>query len=224
MATACERYAAECCGTALLLAVVVGSGIMGERLSGGNPGIALLANSLATVGGLFLLIELFGPISGAHLNPAVSLALWIRGVLPAAELPGYCIAQGTGAVGGTWLAHGMFGLPVLELSTTLRPGAGLLLGEFIATAGLIGLVLHAPPAKAPVWISLFIGTAYWFTSSTSFANPAAVLGRSLSNTFSGIAPASAPAFVIAEFAAAAAIAAGARKLAGAHRTASAPGT
>ena len=193
-----RRLAAEALGTALLLAVVIGSGIMAERLSAGNAGVALLANTLATVAGLYVLIEVFGPVSGAHFNPAVSVVMALRGELPAAALPGYVAAQLAGAVLGAWLAHAMFDLPVLQLSTKVRAGWGPLLGEVVASLGLLLVILRAPAGRAAAMVAAYIGAAYWFTSSTSFANPAAVAGRLLSDSFAGIAPESAPGFVVAE--------------------------
>ena len=193
-----QKLGAEALGTALLLAVVIGSGIMAERLSAGNAGVALLANTLATVGGLYVLIEVFGPISGAHFNPAVSLVMALRGELPRATLAGYVVAQLTGAVLGAWLANAMFDLSVLQLSTKLRAGWGPLLGEVVATSGLLLVILRAPAGRAAAMVAAYIGAAYWFTSSTSFANPAAVAGRMLSDSFAGIAPESAPGFVAAE--------------------------
>ena len=193
-----RKLLAECLGTALLLAVVVGSGVMGERLAGGNVAVALLANTLATVAGLAVLIELFGPLSGAHFNPAVSLALRIRGELARGELLGYVVAQLLGAALGTWLAHGMFGLDVLQVSHHVRTGPGQWVAESVATFGLVLVVLRAPASRAPALVAAWIGAAYWFTASTSFANPAAVFGRMLSDTFAGIAPSSAPGFVASE--------------------------
>ena len=193
-----RKLAAELLGTALLLAVVIGSGIMGERLSGGNAAIALLANTGATVCGLYVLIELFAPISGAHFNPLVSAAMAWRGDLSGRALVGYIGAQLLGAVLGAWLAHAMFELPLLELSTKLRAGPGQLIAETVATAGLLLVVMRAPAQRAAFMVAAYIGAAYWFTASTSFANPAAVLGRMLSDSFAGISPASAPGFVMAQ--------------------------
>lgn len=193
-----RRLLAEALGTAVLLAVVIGSGIMATRLSAGNQGLALLANALATVGGLHVLITLLAPVSGAHLNPAVSLVLALRGTLPRALLLPYVVAQLAGAVAGAWLAHAMFALPLLQWSHTVRSGPGLWLAEVVATAGLLLVVLRAPPQRAAGLVAATIGAAYWWTASTSFANPAAVLGRLCSDTFAGIAPASAPGFVAAE--------------------------
>jgi glycerol uptake facilitator-like aquaporin len=194
---------AELLGTAALLAIVIGSGVMAERLAGGNIALALLANTLATVLGLFVLIELLGPVSGAHFNPAVSLVQAARGALPRSRLLPYVSAQLTGAALGAWLAHAMFALPLLQWSSRLRDGPGQWLAEAVATAGLLLVVLRATPARAGMLVACWIGAAYWFTASTSFANPAAVFGRMLSDSFAGIAPASAPAFVAAQLAGAA---------------------
>lgn len=195
-----QRLLAEALGTLLLLAVVIGSGIMAERLSGGNVAIALLANTLATVGGLVVLIELFGPVSGAHFNPAVSLVMALRGALPKQTLPLYVLAQLLGAVLGAWLAHAMFDQPVLQWSAKLRGGPSQWLAEAVATAGLLLVVLRAPPTRVAALVACYIGAAYWFTASTSFANPAAAFGRMFSDSFAGIAPASVPGFVLAQFA------------------------
>ena len=193
-----RQLGAEGLGTALLLAVVVGSGIMAERLSGGNAAIALLANALATVGGLYVLIEVFGPISGAHFNPAVSLVMAARGELPRAALGPYVLAQLIGATLGTWLAHAMFDVSILQVSSKLRDGSGQFIAECVATFGLLLVILRAPPGRAAAMVASFIGAAYWFTSSTSFANPAAAWGRMLTDSFAGIAPSSVPGFVAAE--------------------------
>jgi glycerol uptake facilitator-like aquaporin len=198
-----RRLLAEALGTALLLAVVVGSGIMAERLSGGNVAIALRANALATVGGLYVLIEVFGPVSAAHFNPAVSAVMVARGLLPGAVLPAYVAALLVGAMLGAWLANAMFELPVLQWSARLRDGPGLWLAEAVATFGLVLLSLRAPPARVAAMVAAYIGAAYWFTASTSFANPAAAFGRMFSDSFAGIAPASVPAFVLAQLAGAA---------------------
>lgn len=189
-----RRLLGELLGTALLLAVVIGSGLMAERLSGGHVAVALLANTLATVGGLYILIEVFGPVSGAHFNPAVSLAMALRGELPWTRLAGYVPAQLLGAV----LAHAMFDLPLLQVSAKLRTGTGQWIAEAVATAGLLLVILRAPQARVAAMVAAYIGAAYWFTASTSFANPAAVFGRMFSDSFAGIAPASAPAFMLAE--------------------------
>lgn len=195
-----QRLLAEFLGTALLLAVVIGSGIMGERLAAGNVAIALLANTLATVGGLYILIELFGPVSGAHFNPAVSLVMAARGNLVWAVLPAYIAVQLAGAAAGAWLAHAMFELPILQLSAKVRTGPGQWIAEAVATAGLLLVVLRASQARAAAMVACYIGAAYWFTASTSFANPAAAFGRMLSDSFAGIAPASVPGFVLAQIA------------------------
>jgi glycerol uptake facilitator-like aquaporin len=192
------KLLAEAVGTMLLLAIVIGSGIMAERLSGGNVAIALLANTLATVGGLYILIEVFGPVSGAHFNPAVSAVMALRAELPRSELAPYIAAQLLGAVLGAWLAHAMFDMSIVQFSTKLRSGAGQWIAEAVATAGLLLVILRAPAGRAAAMVAAYIGAAYWFTSSTSFANPAAVVGRMLSDSFAGIAPASASGFVLAE--------------------------
>ena len=196
------RLFAEALGTALLLAVVIGSGIMAERLAGGNMAIALLANTAATVGGLYVLIEVFGPTSGAHFNPAVSAVMVAQGELPLAELAPYVVAQLAGAVLGAWLAHAMFDMSIIQFSTKLRGGLGLgpgqWIAELVATAGLLLVILRAPQNKASAMVAAYIGAAYWFTASTSFANPAAAFGRMFSNSFAGIAPSSVPGFIAAE--------------------------
>ncbi|MGH6623636.1 MAG: aquaporin, partial [Burkholderiaceae bacterium] len=156
-----QRLLAEAIGTMLLLAVVIGSGIMGERLAGGNVAIALLANSLATVGGLYILIEVFGPISGAHFNPAVTAVMSLRGQLAAAEACGYIAAQIVGAVLGAWLAHAMFDVQIIQWSTKLRSGWGQWIAEAVATAGLLLVVLRAPAGRAAMMIAAYIGAAYW---------------------------------------------------------------
>lgn len=204
MTTLGRKLAAEALGTGLLLAVVIGSGIMAERLAGGNAAIALLANTLATVAGLYVLIEVFGPVSGAHFNPAVSAVMALRGELPAAVLAPYVAAQLAGAVLGAWLAHAMFDLPLWQLSAKVRSGPGQWLAEAVATAGLLLVILRAPAGRAAAMVASYIGAAYWFTASTSFANPAAALGRMFSDSFAGISPASVPGFVLAQLAGAAA--------------------
>jgi glycerol uptake facilitator-like aquaporin len=196
--TLSQRLLAEGLGTLLLVTVVIGSGIMAERLAGGNVAIALLANALATVGGLYILIEVFGPVSGAHLNPAVSMVMAARGELPARLLAAYVLVQLGGALLGAWLAHAMFDVPILQLSTKLRSGTGQWLAEVVATFGLLLVILRAPAGRVAAMVAAYIGAAYWFTASTSFANPAVTFGRMFSDSFAGIAPASAPAFVIAE--------------------------
>ena len=198
-----RRLLAEALGTAALLAVVVGSGVMAERLAAGIPALALLANTAATVAGLYVLIELLGPLSGAHFNPAVSAVMAWRGALPRPELPAYVAAQLAGAWAGTLLAQAMFGLPLLQWSARPRSGPGQWLAEAVATAGLLLVVLRAPAGRAAGLVAAYIGAAYWFTASTSFANPAAAFGRMFSDSFAGIAPSSVPGFVLAELAGAA---------------------
>lgn len=193
-----QKLGAEALGTALLLAVVIGSGIMAERLAGGNAAIALIANTLATVGGLYVLIEVFGPISGAHFNPAVSLVMAHRRELSWSLVPGYIAAQLLGAMLGAWLAHAMFDLPILQFSTKVRAGNGQWIAEGVATFGLLLVILRAPATRVAAMVAAYIGTAYWFTASTSFANPAAAFGRMFSDSFAGIAPSSVPGFVLAE--------------------------
>ena len=195
-----QRLLAEGLGTALLLAVVIGSGIMAERLSGGNVAIALLANTLATVGGLFVLIEVFGPVSGAHFNPLVSIVMAAREQLPRHLLAPYVAMQLLGAVAGAWLAHAMFDVAIVQVAGRLRSGPGQWISEGVATFGLLLVILRAPAARVSAMVAAYIGAAYWFTASTSFANPAAVLGRMFSDSFAGIAPSSALPFVVAEFA------------------------
>jgi glycerol uptake facilitator-like aquaporin len=197
-ATVPQKLLAEWLGTTLLLAVVIGSGIMGERLSGGNMGVALLANTLATVGGLYILIEVFGPISGAHFNPAVSAVMLLRGELPARLCAAYIGAQLLGAMFGAWTAHAMFELPIFQFSAHVRSGSGQWIAEAVATAGLLLVILRAPPGRASAIVAAYIGAAYWFTASTSFANPAAAFGRMFSDSFAGIAPGSVLAFVAAQ--------------------------
>jgi glycerol uptake facilitator-like aquaporin len=195
-----QRYAAEGVGTLLLLAVVIGSGIMAERLAGGNVAIALLANTAATVGGLYVLIEVFGPISGAHFNPAVSIVMVWRGAMPRHRLLPYIGAQLLGAILGAWLAHAMFEMSIVQFSSKVRSGPGQWLAEGVATFGLILVILRAPAARVSTMVACYIGAAYWFTASTSFANPAAAFGRMFSESFAGIAPSSVPGFVLAELA------------------------
>ena len=198
-----RRLAAEALGAALLLAVVIGSGVMGERLAGGNDAIALLGNTIATGAGLVVLITIFGPLSGAHFNPAVTLVFALRREIGWRTAAAYLAAQVTGAVLGVWAAHLMFALPVLEVSTRLRDGPGQAFAEFVATFGLVGAILGSlrfRPEATPSIVGLYITAAYWFTASTSFANPAVTVARALSDTFAGIAPASAPAFIAAQLA------------------------
>ena len=200
-----RKLGAEAAGTALLLAVVVGSGIMGERLAAGNVALALLANALATGAGLFALIASLGPISGAHFNPVVSLMMALRGELSWHELPGYTFAQFAGALLGVWAAHAMFDLPLWQVSARLRPGLPQMLSEFIATTGLLMVILtvsRSRPDAVAGAVACYITAAYWFTASTSFANPAVTVARMFTDSFSGIAPASAPGFVAAQLLAA----------------------
>jgi glycerol uptake facilitator-like aquaporin len=193
-----QKLLAEALGTCLLLAIVIGSGIMAERLAGGNMAIALLANTLATVGGLYILIEVCGPVSGAHFNPAVSLVMFTRGELSARLLAPYIVVQLVGAMLGAWLAHAMFDLTIVQTATKLRTGTGQWIAEAVATAGLLLVILRAPASRVAAMVACYIGAAYWFTASTSFANPAAAFGRMWSDSFAGIAPASVPGFVVAE--------------------------
>jgi glycerol uptake facilitator-like aquaporin len=194
-----RKLLAEALGTLLLLSVVIGSGIMAERLSGGNVAIALLANTLATVGGLYILIEVFGPVSGAHFNPAVSLVMAVRNTMPRSLLAPYVVAQLAGAMLGAWLAHAMFDVTILQFSSKVRSGTAQWIAEAVATAGLLLVILRAPASRVAAMVACYIGAAYWFTASTSFANPAAAFGRMFSNSFAGIAPSSVPGFVAAEF-------------------------
>lgn len=198
-----RKLFAELLGTALLLAIVIGSGIMGETLAGGNTAIALLGNTLATGAGLVVLITILGPISGAHFNPVVTLAFAARRDVPAGLAAAYIAAQILGAILGVWIAHAMFGQAILQVSTKLRDGPALAFSEAVATFGLMATIfgtIRFRHAFTPVAVGLYITSAYWFTASTAFANPAVTLARSLSNTFAGIAPHSVPLFVAAEFA------------------------
>ena len=196
-----RAFAAEAIGSFFLFATVVGSGLMAETLSGGNVGIALLANAIATGAILFVLIAMLGPVSGAHFNPAVTLVMALgRRIAPRTAVL-YVAAQLAGGILGVWAAHLMFDLPLLQFSAKARTGGGQWAGEFVATFGLIltilGTVRHRPDWVAPS-VALYITAAYWFTSSTSFANPAITVARSLSNSFAGIAPRDVPAFVAAQ--------------------------
>ncbi len=196
-----RRLVAELLGTFFLLATVAGSGIMAERLAGGNTALALLGNTLPTGAILVVLITIFGPISGAHFNPAVTMAMRLRKEISTADCGRYIAAQIIGAILGVIAAHGMFDLPLLQTSQTLRSGPGQWLGEFMATFGLVATILGTIAVRptAVAWtVGLYITAAYWFTSSTSFANPAVTLARTLTDTFSGIAPGDAPAFIIAQ--------------------------
>jgi len=198
-----RRVVAEFAGTLFLLAAVVGSGIMGERLAAGNVALALLANTIATGAALVALILAFGPISGAHLNPAVTLADAWEGGIAWREAPAYIAAQIAGAFVGVAVAHLMFGLPFFFASTHVRSGPAQLFSEFVATFGLLSVIwgsVRHRPSSVPFAVGTYITAAYWFTSSTSFANPAVTLARSLSNTFAGILPADAPGFIAAQLA------------------------
>ena len=195
--------AAEALGTALLVAAIVGSGVMGERLAGGNVALALLANALATGAMLYMLVTVLAPISGAHLNPAVSLVFALRGELGWRLFGGFVVVQCAAAVAGAWLAHAMFELPLFATATKVRTGAGQALSEVVATAGLVLAILgclRARPATVAPVVACYIVAAYWFTASTSFANPAVTLGRALSDTFAGIRPRDAVPFIAAQLA------------------------
>ena len=197
------RAVSEFLGTGFLVAAVVGSGIMAERLAGGNTAIALLANTIATGAALVALILTFGPISGAHLNPAVTFADAMKRGVPWSEVPAYVVAQCLGGISGTVLAHLMFGLRWISFSTHARGGFALLLSEFVATFGLMSVIWgcsRSRPSATPFAVASYIVAAYWFTASTSFANPAVTLARALSDTFAGIRPADAPLFIVAQFA------------------------
>lgn len=192
---------AEALGSFLLFATVIGSGIIAERLAGGNAGIALLGNTLATGAILFVLITMLGPLSGAHLNPAVTLVMRLRGDIPGGMAVAYIAAQLAGGILGVWTTHLMFDVPVLQLSGKVRGGHGQLIGEAVATFGLIVTILGTEKVRlslVPASIALYITAAYWFTSSTSFANPAITIARSLSDSFAGIDPACVPAFIAAQ--------------------------
>ncbi len=203
MSGAARRLLAEAIGSFFLFATVVGSGIMAESLAGGNVGLALLGNTLATGAMLFVLITMLGPVSGAQFNPAVSLVMWLRKDLSVSLAAGYIMAQLLGGIAGVWTAHLMFEQPVLQISEKARSGSGQWLGEFVATFGLLFTILGTSRWRAsavPASVALYITAAYWFTSSTSFANPAITVARSLSNSFAGIAPADAPGFIAAQLA------------------------
>jgi glycerol uptake facilitator-like aquaporin len=196
--TPARRIVAEGLGTAMLLMVVVGSGIMGERLSGGNDAIALLGNTVATGSGLIVLIHMFAPVSGAHFNPVVTLMALLKREMSAGTALSYVVAQIFGAIAGVLCAHAMFAEPLLQISTKARDGWPQGFAEAVATFGLIGTIVSTQrtrPDFTPVAVGLYITAAYWFTASTSFANPAATIARSLSDSFAGIAPASVPLFI-----------------------------
>lgn len=201
--TTLQRALAEAAGTALLLSAVVGSGIMAERLAGGHAALALLANAVATAAALVALILAFGPVSGAHLNPAVTLFMALRGLLARGLVLPYLLAQLSGGMVGVWLAHLMFDVPILARGFQERGGAGLWTGEVVATAGLLFVIwatARERPAAVPWAVASWILAACWFTSSTAFANPAATIARSFTPTFTGIAWQSTPAFIVAQLA------------------------
>jgi glycerol uptake facilitator-like aquaporin len=213
-----RRLLAEAVGTALLLAVVVGSGIMGQRLSGGNDAMALLANAAATAAALYVLITLFAPLSGAQFNPAVTLALWQRGDIDASTAVAYVLVQCAAAVLGVLLAHAMFDLPLLQPGLQMRTGLAQWLSEAVATAGLLLTILLASRQRAaaiPALVASYVFAAYWFTASTAFANPAVTLARALTQTFAGIRPADVAAFIAAQLLGTAVAVCLARLLAGA---------
>lgn len=196
-----SKFVAEFSGSLLLLAVITGSGIMGESLGNGNAAVALLGNSIATGCGLFVLITLLGPISGAHFNPVVSLMMWRAGHLDSRYLPAYLLAQITGAIAGVWLTHLMFALPIIQASTKLRHGAGIWVSEVVSTLILLVVIhlgLKYAKDKISMLVAMTVTAGYWFTSSTFFANPAVTLARSFTNTFVGIAPADVLSFVAAQ--------------------------
>jgi glycerol uptake facilitator-like aquaporin len=194
-----RRLVAEGVGSILLAATVIGSGVMAERLSGGNVAVALLANTGATVAVLVVLISMLGPVSGAHFNPAVSLIQVMRQQLAVRDACGYVVVQIVGCVLGAILAHAMFELPLIQQSTHIRAGAAQWLSEIVATGGLILVVFSCRGPQQAAWrVAAWIGAAYWFTASTAFANPAIAIGRAFSNTFAGIRPADAPGFIVAE--------------------------
>ena len=196
-----RRLAAEALGTLILVMAVVGSGIMAENLAGGNQAVALLCNTIATGAVLFVIITIFAPVSGAHFNPAVSMVATLRGELDWRTALAYVVVQIIGGCVGAVLAHLMFGLDLIQLGSKARSGIGQWAGEFIATFGLIGTILGCvrfKPEAAATAVALYITSAYWFTASTSFANPAVTIARSLSDTFAGIAPSDAPGFIVAE--------------------------
>ncbi|HEX4856190.1 MAG TPA: MIP/aquaporin family protein [Limnobacter sp.] len=193
-----KKLAAEFLGTLLLLAIVIGSGVMAENLSSGNNGVALIANTLATVFGLYVLIEILGPVSGAHFNPVVTLSMVLLKRQAGRELLPYIMVQLAGAFAGAILVHQMFDMQLLQFSDKARTGWGIWTGEIVATAGLLLVILLARQERVAGLVACYIGAAYWFTSSTSFANPAAAFGRLFSNSFAGIAPADVPAYVVFE--------------------------
>ncbi|MCC6776017.1 MAG: aquaporin family protein [Hyphomicrobiales bacterium] len=196
-----RKLIAEALGSALLLATVIGSGVMGAKLAGGNVAIALLGNTIATGAMLVVLILIFGPVSGAHFNPVVTVAFAMRGEVEWSVVPPFVSAHVIGAIAGVWLAHAMFELPIVQVSTTIRYGSGQWIAEAVATCGLLLTIFGCLAGSAqavPYAVGLYITAAYWFTASTSFANPAVTIARSLSDTFAGIAPSSVPAFIAAQ--------------------------
>ena len=201
MTAVARKFAAEALGSGFLLATVVGSGIMAEQLAGGNVAIALLGNTIPTGAILYVLISMFGPVSGAHFNPAVTLASLLRGELKAGLALAYVLAQVSGAIMGVLLAHAMFDLDVIQASAKIRTGPAQWLSEVVAAFGLLTVIftsLRAAPQSVATSVALYITAAYWFTASTSFANPAVTIARSLTDTFSGIRPADVPGFIIAQ--------------------------
>jgi glycerol uptake facilitator-like aquaporin len=199
-----RRLVAEALGTLLLLAAVVGSGVMAQRLADGNGAVALLCNTVATGAALVVLITVFAPLSGAHFNPVVTLYFAIRREITWRNAAAYMVVQFVAAIAGVWLAHAMFGMPVIEISRKLRDGPAQWLSEFVATSGLLLTIAGCTrkPDTTPVLVGLYISAAYWFTASTSFANPAVTLARSLTDSFAGIAPSSVPGFLCAQILAA----------------------
>ena len=196
-----KSYLSEFIGTALLLAIIAGSGIMGETLGGGNDAVALLGNSIATGAGLYVLITLLGPISGAHFNPVVSLMFWKLGHIDKSKMVAYWVCQFTGAIAGIWLTHFIFSLPILQESSKVRTGMGMWASEFFSTLVLLSVIYlgdRSTKDRIPMLVALTVTAGYWFTSSTFFANPAVTVARSLTNTFVGIAPADTLGFIAAQ--------------------------
>jgi len=196
-----KSYLSEFIGTALLLAIIAGSGIMGETLGGGNDAVALLGNSIATGAGLYVLITLLGPISGAHFNPVVSLMFWKLGHIDKNKMVAYWVCQFTGAIAGIWLTHFIFSLPILQESSKVRTGMGMCASEFFSTLVLLSVIYlgdRSAKDRIPMLVALTVTAGYWFTSSTFFANPAVTVARSLTNTFVGIAPADTFGFIAAQ--------------------------
>ena len=196
-----KSYLSEFIGTTLLLAIIAGSGIMGETLGGGNDAVALLGNSIATGAGLYVLITLLGPISGAHFNPVVSLMFWKLGHIDKSKMLAYWVCQFTGAIVGIWLTHFIFSLPILQESSKVRTGLGMWASEFFSTLILLSVIYlgdRSAKDRIPMLVALTVTAGYWFTSSTFFANPAVTVARSLTNTFVGIAPADTLGFIAAQ--------------------------